>query len=148
MDKQQATAFYVQAFEKVCGINLPVCLQKEWRYIELIVHNSRPLAFYDDLMALLMRYCSASLDAKLWAHRVAISCCGKTHLYVDMGFSDRGYVSEIFHTYFPKLAKKNQNNTMRWKKFLYRQLCEELTLPVCPTASCDECPEHKACYVL
>lgn len=146
MNKKEAEAFYIRAFEKTCGMKLPICLQKERRYLELMVKDNRPLAFYEDLMELLLRHCYACFEAKLWAHRIAISCCGKTHLYLDMGFSNRRYVSQLFHLHFPKLAKKNINNAMRWKKFLYRQLCEELTLPICPVASCGECPDYSFCY--
>jgi nitrogen fixation protein NifQ len=35
---------------------------------------------------------------------------------------------------------------MKWKKFLYKQLCEEEGLYVCRAPSCQVCVDYERCY--
>jgi hypothetical protein len=117
------------------------------QFSQLIVLNPGPLAFYEDLTELLMRDVAENdQEAKWWAHKIIIACCGKTHLYSDMGFKGRGIISALFRQHFPLLANKNIGNKMRWKKFIYRQFCLAEQLPLCPAASCSECPSRQECY--
>ncbi|NRD75283.1 nitrogen fixation protein NifQ [Shewanella sp. VB17] len=117
------------------------------QFSQLIVINPRPLEFYEDLTELLIQYATENdQQAKWWAHKIIIACCGKTHLYSDMGFKNRKMISALFRQHFPLLANKNIGNKMRWKKFIYRQFCLAEQLPLCPTASCSECPSKQECY--
>lgn len=118
------------------------------QFSQLIVRNPGPLAFYDDLVELLTEYASSHEKqvALWWAHKIVIACCGRTHLYIDMGFEERDKITFLFNRYFSTLAKKNIDNKMRWKKFIYRQFCISAQLPLCPTASCSECPSYQECY--
>ncbi|WP_299007421.1 nitrogen fixation protein NifQ [uncultured Shewanella sp.] len=118
------------------------------RFSQLMVNNAGPLEFYEDLLALLTAHLSMQ-DKKQglwWAHKIVIACCGRTHLYIDMGFEQRQSITALFTQYFPSFAIKNIDNKMRWKKFLYRQFCLAAQLPLCPTASCGECPSYQECY--
>ncbi|WP_298773873.1 nitrogen fixation protein NifQ [uncultured Shewanella sp.] len=118
------------------------------RFSQLIVNNAGPLAFYDDLFALLTAHLSMQdkQQALWWAHKIVIACCGRTHLYIDMGFEERQGITALFNQYFPSFAIKNIDNKMRWKKFLYRQFCLAAQLPLCPTASCSQCSSYQECY--
>ncbi|MCL1126578.1 nitrogen fixation protein NifQ [Shewanella surugensis] len=125
-----------------------VAIDEIERFSQLIVLNPGPLAFYDDLIELLTEHLSIHEKqmALWWAHKMVIACCGRTHLYIDIGFEAREKMTILFNRYFPTLAKKNIDNKMRWKKFLYRQFCLAAQLPLCPTASCSECPSYQECY--
>lgn len=117
-------------------------------FSQLMVNNAGPLEFYDDLFTLLTEYVSPQEKqvALWWAHKIVIACCGRTHLYIDMGFEQRESITALFTEYFPSFAVKNIDNKMRWKKFLYRQFCLVAQLPLCPTASCSQCPSYQECY--
>ncbi|WP_299495814.1 nitrogen fixation protein NifQ [uncultured Shewanella sp.] len=117
-------------------------------FSQLMVNNPSPLAFYEDLMDLLQMHLlmSDKQQALWWAHKIVIACCGRTHLYLDMGFKERQSITALFTQYFPSFASKNIDNKMRWKKFLYRQFCLVAQLPLCPTASCSQCPSYQECY--
>jgi nitrogen fixation protein NifQ len=123
-------------------------IQKEINHFsELILNNPSPLMYYDDLHNLLIKNANKNEPlAKYIAHKIVIACCGKTHLYESLQFSNRKPVTELFEKYFSQLAIKNVNYAMRWKKFLYREYCLESSLPFCPTASCSECPSYSTCY--
>lgn len=150
MDLVESKKFYVDGLQGALGV-AQVADSREYadeleRYSQLITANPLPLEFYDDLVELMLAHSDNGSQARAWAHRVAVACCGKTHLYQDMGFQNRLSVSDIFHTHFPTLAQKNIGNAMRWKKFIYRQFCLTSGLPICPSASCSECPSRTECY--
>jgi nitrogen fixation protein NifQ len=67
------------------------------------------------------------------------------HLWEDLGLAQRGDLSKLFLRHFFPLATKNTRN-MRWKKFLYRSLCEAEGFSMCPSPTCDACPEFDICY--
>jgi nitrogen fixation protein NifQ len=46
---------------------------------------------------------------------------------------------------FPELAAKNDQD-MKWKKFLYKQLCEAEGLYLCRAPSCNVCIDYPKCY--
>lgn len=148
MDTKEATDFYLNGLKQYndSAILAEHHLAETNLYSNLIVKNPLPLEFYEDLIELLIRHSNGSNEAKIWAHKIAIGCCGRTHLYLDLGFTERSKISQIFNTHFAALADKNEGNVMRWKKFIYRQFCLESGLPLCPTASCGECPTYTECY--
>ncbi|QPB24646.1 nitrogen fixation protein NifQ [Rhizobium sp. 007] len=68
------------------------------------------------------------------------------HLWLELGLSDRSELSLLLATHFPTLAAGNTNN-MRWKKYLYRMLCEAEGFSRCTAPSCRECKDFKSCFV-
>ena len=46
---------------------------------------------------------------------------------------------------FPGLARANSGD-MKWKKFLYRQLCSSEGIYVCPAPSCGVCKDYAKCF--
>lgn len=67
------------------------------------------------------------------------------HLWEDLGLAARADLSKLLLRHFGALAGKNTRN-MRWKKFLYRSLCEAEGFSMCPSPTCDACPEFDICY--
>ena len=77
------------------------------RFSQLMVNNAGPLEFYDDLLALLTAHLSMQHKQQglWWAHKIVIACCGRTHLYIDMGFEQRHSITALFTRYFPQNPK-------------------------------------------
>ncbi len=79
------------------------------------------------------------------AEIVAAGCMGGDHLWRDLGFTDRRQLSDLITLAFPELAARN-NADMKWKKFFYRQLCEEGGHFVCRSPSCEACAAYHDCF--
>lgn len=76
---------------------------------------------------------------------VAAACLGGDHLWRDLGLSSRLQLHELLMHNFPRLAMRNVQN-MRWKKFFYKQLCEQDGGYVCRSPSCEQCPTYHDCF--
>jgi nitrogen fixation protein NifQ len=76
---------------------------------------------------------------------VARACLGDDHLWHDLGLPKREVLSDLLHEHFPLLARRNTHN-MRWKKFFYLQLCEQVGVRACRAPSCGVCVNHGECF--
>ena len=100
----------------------------------------------DDLLHLLLEYRAGVRESEVWlAHIVAYSCCGRNHLWQDLGLANRGELSTLMTLAFPSLATLNVGD-MKWKKFIYRHYCSKEGIYVCPAPSCGECADHPKCF--
>jgi nitrogen fixation protein NifQ len=100
----------------------------------------------EDLLHLLLEYRAGVRESEVWlAHIVAYSCCGRNHLWQDLGLANRGELSHLMNTAFPALADLNRGD-MKWKKFIYRHYCSREGIYVCPAPSCSECADHAKCF--
>jgi nitrogen fixation protein NifQ len=100
----------------------------------------------EDLLNLLLEYRAGARESEFWlAHIVAYSCCGRNHLWQDLGLADRTELSFLMNTAFPGLAALNTGD-MKWKKFIYRHYCSREGIYVCPAPSCGECADHAKCF--
>lgn len=99
-----------------------------------------------DILQLLLEYRAGLRESEVWmAHIVAYSCCGRNHLWQDLGLADRGELSTLMTVAFPGLAALNVGD-MKWKKFIYRHYCSREGIYVCPAPSCGECADHAKCF--
>lgn len=104
------------------------------------------IAELQDLLHLLLEYRAGGRESEVWlAHSVAYSCCGRNHLWQDLGLADRGELSTLMTVAFPTLAALNVGD-MKWKKFIYRHYCSREGIYVCPAPSCGECADHAKCF--
>ncbi|EMD98913.1 nitrogen fixation protein NifQ [Pseudomonas stutzeri] len=76
---------------------------------------------------------------------VAAACLGSEHLWRDLGLDSRAQLRALLMYNFPHLARRNTQD-MRWKKFFYKQLCEQGGGYVCRAPSCDTCPTYHDCF--
>lgn len=76
---------------------------------------------------------------------LATASMGFKHLWEDLGLDSRAQLRNLMLDCFPQLVALNQHD-MRWKKFFYRQLCEQAGSYVCRAPSCDVCPERAFCF--
>lgn len=99
-----------------------------------------------DLRSLLMRNRTDGSAAQAWmADIVVAGCMGDDHLWQDLGLWCRGDLTKLMNDNFAVLAARNDRN-MKWKKFLYKQLCETEGIYTCRSPSCEVCPDYQACF--
>lgn len=100
----------------------------------------------DEVYKLLVSNRAGESESEIWmAKIVAIACQGFDHLWQDMGLWSRPQLSELLMRNFPELASKNINN-MKWKKFLYKQLCITEGIYTCRAPSCEVCTDYNNCF--
>lgn len=82
----------------------------------------------------------------LWmAQIIAAGCMGSDHLWQDLGLWSRNDLSALMRHNFTGLAIKN-NRDMKWKKFLYKQLCLQAGIYTCRAPSCEVCGDYAMCF--
>ncbi len=101
---------------------------------------------WQDLVQLIQSHRKGEHDSELWlAKIIAAGCMGNDHLWCGLGLQDRKMLGALLKENFPGLAQQNVNN-MRWKKFFYRQLCEQGGHFICRSPSCETCPTYDECF--
>ena len=100
----------------------------------------------DDLHCLLLGACSDRDGSGAWVVDILIAgCMGMDHLWQDLGLWSRDDLSQLIAICFPELAARNDRN-MKWKKFLYKQMCETEGIYTCRAPSCDVCVSFAQCF--
>ncbi len=100
----------------------------------------------DELRELLLAHrVDPSEEGEWMADIVVYGCMGGDHLWQDLGLWSRKDLSLLMQQNFQRLAEKN-NKDMKWKKFLYKQLCAAEGIYVCRSPSCEVCPDYAACF--
>lgn len=95
---------------------------------------------------LLLAQRSSEGDTGRWlAAMIARRVMEPNHLWADLGLRDHGELSHVLNRHFAPLARRNVNN-MRWKRFLYRTLCENEGLILCTTPVCTQCKDFDHCF--
>ncbi|WP_018310227.1 nitrogen fixation protein NifQ [Cupriavidus sp. UYPR2.512] len=84
-------------------------------------------------------------EVRCVSHALASACLKDKHLWQNLRLPSRVELSELLKYWFPLLAEKNVHG-MKWKKFLYKQLCERDALFVCRAPSCSVCPSFEDCF--
>lgn len=79
------------------------------------------------------------------AEIVIAGCMGSDHLWQDLGLWQRADLTHLMLHNFEPLALRNQRD-MKWKKFLYKQLCEAEGIYVCRSPSCEVCIDFHSCF--
>lgn len=101
---------------------------------------------FDDLVALLEAHQSLPGRESHWlACAVATASMADNHLWQDLGLPNRAVLNTLMQTRFTTLKLKNVGD-MKWKKFFYRQLCEQAQVPLCKSPSCATCTDYAACF--
>ncbi|MGX5804178.1 nitrogen fixation protein NifQ [Bradyrhizobium sp. Arg314] len=67
------------------------------------------------------------------------------HLWQDLGLFNRAELSRLLAAHFPTLAAGNTKK-MKWKKYLYRMLCEGEGFSICTAPSCRQCSDFESCF--
>lgn len=103
------------------------------------------LAELEALRTLLHQHASNPADSSSgWMVEILCAgCMGDHQLWQDLGLWSQQELSNLMHINFHSLVKKNNNN-MKWKNFLYRQLAEVDGIQRSP--SCGSCIDYAACF--
>lgn len=100
----------------------------------------------DELRRLLLGHRAQQSASEQWiAEIVAVACLSSHHLWQDLGLWSRRDLSALMQRNFPRLAARNDKD-MKWKKFLYKQLCETEGIYTCRSPSCEVCPDYNDCF--
>lgn len=95
---------------------------------------------------LLLANCSSEGDCGRWlAGMIARRAMEPNHLWEDLGLRERSELTRLIARHFAPLALRNDKN-MRWKRFIYRMMCEEDGLVMCSTPVCSNCADYELCY--
>jgi len=104
---------------------------------------------FDDLVALLNAHADPAAgpaeEANQVAHALACASLGDNHLWQDLLLPSRRELSALIGRWFPRLAAKNTHD-MKWKKFFYKQLCEQEEIFLCKAPSCGVCSDYAMCF--
>lgn len=100
----------------------------------------------EDLEKLLAEFRSSAVaESECIAAIIVAACLGSNHLWQDLGLWSRNELSVLLAHNFPDLAARNTKD-MKWKKFLYKQLCEAEGLYLCRAPSCEVCVDYRQCF--
>ena len=122
------------------GVELPL------DYMVEVKPDEQRIPEQDELRSLLLAHRSDPSSAGEWMAQIVVSgCMGGDHLWQDLGLWSRKDLTVLMQTNFLQLAQKNDRD-MKWKKFLYKQLCLSEGIYVCRSPSCEICPDYQACF--
>lgn len=119
--------------------------------VELVIRRAENIADpraleRDDVLGLLLEHRAHKNMSEQWmAEIVTTACMASDHLWQDLGLWSRDYLSRLMTQNFPSLAAKNAHD-MKWKKFLYKQLCEKEGINACRAPSCEYCTDYLKCF--
>ncbi|MDT8421937.1 MAG: nitrogen fixation protein NifQ [Desulfuromonadales bacterium] len=81
-----------------------------------------------------------------WLARViAARAAQPGHLWVAMGFFERPQLTTAIRRHLPTLARAN-NQGMRWKRYLFKQVCEMNGGVMCKSPNCGDCSDYALCF--
>lgn len=98
-----------------------------------------------DLISLLNEYSVSRDFSKEMSTVLSAACMGTQHLWKDLGMPERPLLTQLFGYFYPELREMNNRN-MRWKRFLYRQLCSSGGDYICRSPSCETCTSFNECF--
>jgi nitrogen fixation protein NifQ len=100
----------------------------------------------DELARLMLMTKAGESASEAWMARVvAVGCMGSDHLWQDLGLWSRVDLTALMRRNFPALAARNVKD-MKWKRFLYKQLCEAEGIYTCRAPSCEVCTDYRVCF--
>lgn len=79
------------------------------------------------------------------AHILTARAAHPGHLWVSLGLFERPQLSAAIRRHLPSLAEANNRN-MRWKRFLFKQVCDLNGGLMCKTPNCGECSDYALCF--
>jgi len=79
------------------------------------------------------------------AKMLAARCAQPGHLWVAMGFSVRSDLTAAIRRHLSALAAANSKG-MRWKRFLFKKVCEMNGAQLCKSPNCGDCSDYALCF--
>jgi len=113
--------------------------------------TDQPPLINHDILALLASYlpqkdCGSTPAASRWlVHILAARSAHTGHLWRAMGLFARPELSNAIRRHLPRLAHANHQG-MRWKRFLFKRVCELTGGNMCKTPDCGVCSDYALCF--
>jgi nitrogen fixation protein NifQ len=85
------------------------------------------------------------LMSRWLAHILAARAAQPGHLWVAMGLFERPQLTAAIRRQLPTLVEAN-NQGMRWKRFLFKQICELNGGMMCKSPNCGDCSDYARCF--
>jgi nitrogen fixation protein NifQ len=127
-------------FARMCVICLPECQLENGVEADVVLDE------FDELLELLLLHAEPADEMAHWlAATLATAAQRDNHLWQDMGLPSRRELSAILNQRFPRLAAANVGD-MKWKKFFYRQLCQQAGVMICKSPKCSDCTDYAVCF--
>ncbi|MDD2701370.1 MAG: nitrogen fixation protein NifQ [Sideroxydans sp.] len=126
-------------------------LARHFPNMQLVIRRTAPGSKereleYENVRALILEHRAERDVSEIWmAEIVTTACMANDHLWQDLGLHARRYLTQLMTENFPTLAAKNDKD-MKWKKFLYKQLCEKEDIRICRSPSCEICVDYPKCF--
>jgi nitrogen fixation protein NifQ len=111
----------------------------------------KPQEQNDDILSILISHLPKEADhdklqTSLWlAHILAARAALPGHLWVAMGLTERPQLTAAIRRHLPSLADANNQN-MRWKRYLYKQVCNMNGGMMCKAPNCGVCSDYVLCF--
>ncbi|WP_225071354.1 nitrogen fixation protein NifQ [Desulfuromonas sp. CSMB_57] len=83
--------------------------------------------------------------ALLLAKIIAARTAHPGHLWVAMGLFERSQLSAAIRRHLPSLFTANHRK-MRWKRFLFKEVCNQNGGFMCKSPNCGECSDYALCF--
>lgn len=116
---------------------------------ELLARRARRDDEVAEVRALLLDHADTSVgtaeERHAVAESVALACLGDDHLWQDLQLPHRAALSALMRCWFPSLTARNTHD-MKWKRFLYKQLCDRAEVQACRAPSCGVCSDYSHCF--
>jgi len=133
-------------FDRAFDYHFPGTQPPELTSIPTPDWDLRLLEEKDELVKLMLLYRANADESEVWMSKiVAAGCLAADHLWHDLGLWSRRDLSALLQRNFPGLAAKNDRD-MKWKKFLYKQLCIQEGIYICRAPSCELCADYHQCF--
>lgn len=121
------------------GVELPPAPHKPDNWLDAMPEHGELAALFADLAI-------DERPERQWIGAMIIAgCTGHHHLWEDLGLFSRTDLTAMIQLNFPELAQANSRD-MKWKKFIYKQLCDREGIYACPAPTCDACADFKVCF--
>lgn len=100
----------------------------------------------EEVLQLFLQHRAGLSETEEWIAKIVTAACqGQDHLWQDLGVWSRQDLSNLLWLNFPELARKNDKD-MKWKKFVYKQLCITEGIYTCRAPSCEVCADYDNCF--
>ena len=104
-----------------------------------------------DLQAVVSSYIATNsssnrlLMAEALANIIVARAAHSGHLWIAMGLFERSQLTAAIGRHLPLLLNAN-NKGMRWKRFLFKQICEQQGGLMCKSPECGDCSDYRLCF--
>jgi len=104
-----------------------------------------------EVLAILLSHVQKDMDGRdvrpsAWMARIlAARAAHSGHLWSAMGLFERPELTAAIRRHLPSLAAANSGG-MRWKRYLFKEICELHGAALCKSPNCGECSDHALCF--